>query len=195
MTGGPDRPAGGGVPSRRPSRRLEISFEAFHVFHARKWLEYARLHTGDALVAEKLTQAVYQQLADHWAHVLLQPSVDSYAWTVFKEHIAEWFLTNGRSPDAARSAVLAAVTRALLRKYGQQLALLEERGNPAGGAVSRLSERQCDVLVLRFAIGYSDDRIGALLNVHETVVRSHIRHAKRRLVADFGVAQGPYDEG
>ncbi len=182
------------MPSRRPSRRLEISFEAFHVFHARKWLEYARLHTGDALVAEKLTQSVYQQLADHWAHVLLQPSVDSYAWTVFKEHMAEWFLNNGRSTAAAQAAALAAVTRALLRKYGQQLTLLDDRAG-SGAGVFRLPERQCDVVVLRFVIGYSDDRIGALLNVHETVVRSHVRHAKRRLVAEFGVAQGLYDEG
>ncbi|MEV0280103.1 RNA polymerase sigma factor [Streptomyces sp. NPDC050610] len=194
MTGGVQLPAGGGVPSRRPGRRLEISFEAFHEFHARKWLEYARLHTGDVLVAEKLTQAVYQQLADHWAHVLLQPSVDAYAWTVFKEHIAEWSLNNDRSTAAGQAAALAAVTRALLRKYGQQLALLEDRVN-AHGAVSRIPERQCDVVVLRFVIGYSDDRIGALLNVDETVVRAHVRHAKRRLVAEFGVAQGPYEEG
>ncbi|MFE7120478.1 sigma factor-like helix-turn-helix DNA-binding protein [Streptomyces sp. NPDC057654] len=194
MTDGLDLPAAGGVPPRRPSRRLEISFEAFHEFHARKWLEYARLHTGDALGAEKLTQAVYQQLADHWAHVLLQPSVDSYAWTVFKEHIAEWFLNSGRSTTAAQASALAAVARVLLRKYGQQLALLEDRAS-SGGGMPRLPERQCDVVVLRFVIGYSDDRIGALLNVDETVVRSHVRHAKRRIVAELGGGRGPYDEG
>lgn len=57
-------------------------------------------------------------------------------------------------------------------------------------AISRLPERQCDVIVLRHVIGYSDAQIAALLGVDEVTVRSHASRGKRKLAAALGIDQG-----
>jgi hypothetical protein len=48
---------------------------------------------------------------------------------------------------------------------------------------SRLPEGQYDVIVLRYALGYEDERVALLLGLGENTVRSLVRLATRRLTA------------
>ncbi|MFI7100613.1 RNA polymerase sigma factor [Streptomyces sp. NPDC050161] len=179
----------GAEPERESSRHLSLTFEAFHSTHARKWLTYAYLHTGSQAAAADVTRAAYRQLAALWPHALRQASVEAYAWSVLKERVVEWLYDHQQPTALTETAAFAVVTQALLRECQQQFALLESQLG-LYAAIARLPERQCDVIVLRHVIGYSDAQIGALLGVDEVTVRSHASRGKRKLAAALGMDQG-----
>ncbi|MEU7636632.1 MULTISPECIES: RNA polymerase sigma factor [unclassified Streptomyces] len=191
------------LPARRPDRvalpeiavaqesggRLTLTFQAFLATHARRWLAYAYLHTGSEAAAREVTLAAYERLGRVWPHALRQASVEAYAWAVLKERVMEW-LYDRRQPTAlTETAAFAVVTHALLRECQQQFAMLESQLG-LYAAISRLPERQCDVIVLRHVIGYRDVEIAALLGVDEVTVRSYASRGKRKLAAALGIDQG-----
>jgi RNA polymerase sigma-70 factor (ECF subfamily) len=55
-------------------------------------------------------------------------------------------------------------------------------------AIRGLSERQHDVIILRYVLGYSDQRVAFLLGIDPKTVRSHVRFAKQRLARELGIA-------
>ncbi|UQA96754.1 RNA polymerase sigma factor [Streptomyces halobius] len=166
-----------------------ITFEAFHTTHSRKWLTYAYLHTGSKASAREVTRAAYRRLYHLWPHALRQASVEAFAWSVLKECVVEWLYDHQQPTALTETAAFAVVTQALLRECQQQFALLESQLG-LYAAISRLPERQCDVIVLRHVIGYGDGQIAALLGVDEATVRSHASRGKRKLAAALGIDQG-----
>ncbi|MCK7624822.1 sigma-70 family RNA polymerase sigma factor [Streptomyces sp. RS10V-4] len=177
------------VGPQESGRRLTLTFEAFWATHAGKWLAYAYLHTGGREAAREVARAAYERLRRVWPHALRQASVEAYAWAVLKEEVMEW-LYDRRQPTALTgTAAFAVVTHALLRECQQQFAMLESQLG-LYAAISRLPERQCDVIVLRHVIGYGDAQIAALLGVDEVTVRSYASRGRRKLAAALGIDQG-----
>jgi RNA polymerase sigma factor (sigma-70 family) len=174
-------------PLPYPGRRLVLTFEAFHDTYHRAWLRFAHLQVGDRAAAEAIVQDLCTQLACDWTHVLKQGSVQSYAWALLKEHVAFWLYEHNRQVALVETAAFAAAITRMLRLTRERFAILEgEIGLYA--AIARLPERQYDVIVLRYVLGYPDSEVGALLGVKEPTVRSHVRFAKRRLSAELGLA-------
>ncbi|QHC22340.1 RNA polymerase sigma factor [Streptomyces sp. GS7] len=167
---------------------LSITFEAFLATHARKWFTYAYLHTGSEAAAREVTRAAYGRLGRVWPHALRQASVEAYAWAVLKERVVEWLYDHQQPTALTETAAFAVVTHALLRECQQQFAMLESQLG-LYAAISRLPERQCDVIVLRHVIGYSDAQIAALLGVDEVTVRSYASRGKRKLAGALGIDQ------
>ena len=190
-TAAPLQEHAGQAPARPdPSRHhLSITFEAFHATHARKWLTYAYLHTGNEAAARQVTRSAYQQLGRLWPHALRQASVEAFAWSVLKERVVEWLYDHQQPTALTETAAFAVVTQALLRECQQQFALLESQLG-LYAAIARLPERQCDVIVLRHVIGYCDGQIAALLGVDDVTVRSHASRGKRKLAMALGIDQG-----
>ncbi|MET9416660.1 sigma-70 family RNA polymerase sigma factor [Streptomyces klenkii] len=162
-------------------RRMEIAFMAFRELHEHRWGAYAFLHTGDAEAAADITEAAFDRLCVQWPHALRQPSADSYAWSLLKEHVA------GRPARHRRGTALA--TAAFHRAAhtpgpdrAERFRLLESR-IALYAAIARLPERQCDALVLNLVIGYSVGQVADLLGVDRAAVRSLVGHAKRKVSA------------
>ncbi|MCC3772314.1 RNA polymerase sigma factor [Streptomyces sp. UNOC14_S4] len=147
--------------------------------HARRWRLYAHVHTGDRKAAEEITEAVFEQLRLRWAYVLRQPSAESCAWSLFKQHVADWLAARGRD-SALAAAAFGCVTRPLPRACRQRFELLENR-MALYAAITRLPERQCDALVLTYVIGYKSGQVADLLGVDEAAVRSHAGCSRREL--------------
>lgn len=186
--GGETEPATTEVERARGfGHRLDVTFEAFHEYHCRVWLRYATLHTGNSVTAEDIVRAASQHLADCWPRALREPSVAFYAWAILKEHVAAWAATHRRATALIETAAFEAAATALPDRH-EEYAVLESRIS-LYAAISRLPERQCDVIVLRYALGYDDTYIAALLGVDETAVRSHGRDAKRKLAAALGAGR------
>ncbi|HCA84254.1 MAG TPA: hypothetical protein DEQ61_01330, partial [Streptomyces sp.] len=175
--------ARGGSPLPGPAGRLALAFEAFRAFHREAWTRYARTQVGDAAAAEQVVETVARQLALDWAHALRRESVAEYAWAILKEHIAQWLRDHGRSPELAVTDPSGTAIHELLEISRERFAGLEgEDGLYA--ALGRLPERQYDVLVLRYVLGYPEDRVAAYLGIAASAVRSHIRRAERRLTGE-----------
>ncbi|ARZ66683.1 hypothetical protein SMD11_1018 [Streptomyces albireticuli] len=52
-------------------------------------------------------------------------------------------------------------------------------------AITRLPERQYDVIVLRYILGYPATRVAEIMGISPATVRSHARGARRRLAHDL----------
>jgi RNA polymerase sigma-70 factor (ECF subfamily) len=57
-------------------------------------------------------------------------------------------------------------------------------------AMARLPERQFDVMVLQYALGFSTMKTALVMGVCGATVRSTRRAVKRRLAADLGLELG-----
>ncbi|GAA3630591.1 RNA polymerase sigma factor [Streptomyces fenghuangensis] len=180
------------------NRRTTLTFDAFHEYHHRVWLRYARTQVGSRAGAEAVVEAACAQLLSDWNHVLEQESVPAYAWAVLKERIREWLDRDGRAPALAETAAFEAACRGRLLDE-----LLDEADGPGGpdaaggftalenglrlyAAIAELPERQHDIVVLRYVLGCPEEDVAEYLGCGTVAVRAQVRHAKRKLAAGLG---------
>ncbi|MBT2383970.1 RNA polymerase sigma factor [Streptomyces sp. ISL-11] len=157
-------------PAGTRRRRLAVTFVAFHELHAAKWGAYARVRTGDREAAERIVAEVFARLRPCWPHVLRQPSAESCAWSLLREHLDRHPVDRGTAAHP-------------LREEHPWRSGPPEEEMELCAAVARLPERQRDALVLHFVIGYTVGQVAELLGVEEATARSHIGHARRALAA------------
>jgi DNA-directed RNA polymerase specialized sigma24 family protein len=122
-------------------------------------------------------EAAFRELHGAWSHALRQVRVEAYAWAVLREHVER------RRPGGSVFVETAAFAEvdpywALLRESPELFGEMESRIG-LFAAIARLPEKQHDVIVLRYVLGYSDARTAHIPGVAETTVRSHVRWAKR----------------
>lgn len=167
---------------------MALTFDAFDTHHHKLWLRYAHTQVGKQAAAESVVDATCARLLEHWPHVLLQESVPQYAWAVLKEEVARWLDDHGRRPVLVDTAAFhVAVRKLLLHEMRDQFAVLEgEIGLYA--AIARLPERQ-----LRYVLQVPDDDVAEYLGIEAATVRSHVRHARRRLAKDLQMRESEKD--
>lgn len=174
-----------GIPGLPP--KMATVFEAFYETHQVTWLRYAHAHVGSNEYAEEIVDTVTAQLVRTWEHALRQQSnVDSYAWALLKTAVARWLAERGAEPAFIQTSVFDRVVRTLASS-SEKFGLMEESLG-LYSAMLELPERQYDVIVLRYVLGYPDQRTGSLLGMDPQTIQSHIRFAKQKLARRFGVA-------
>ncbi|MFD8917844.1 RNA polymerase sigma factor [Streptomyces sp. NPDC059569] len=175
------------VSSDGTVHRLALTFDAFDARHHTLWLRYAHTQVGGRDAAETVVDATCARLLEHWPHVLTQESVARYAWALLKEEVAWWLDDHDREPALVDTAAFHAAVRKLLdhEKRDQFDVLQREIG--LYRAISRLPERQYDVVVLRYALQVPDEEVAEYMGIEVATVRSHVRHARRRLARDLDV--------
>ncbi|MFF2523174.1 sigma-70 family RNA polymerase sigma factor [Streptomyces liangshanensis] len=168
--------------------RLALTFHAFAAHHHRLWLRYAHTQVGSRAAAESVVESACARLLAYWPHVLLQESVAQYAWAVLKEEIARRQDAH-EGPALVDTASFDAAARKLLQ-HGtpDQFTVLEHKMG-LYGAIARLPERQYDVVVLRYVLRVADEVVAEYLGIEVPTVRSHVRHARRRLARELGRAR------
>jgi RNA polymerase sigma factor (sigma-70 family) len=182
--GRPGAPDGAAVDEAGAQSR-QLTFDAFHQYHHKPWLRFTQIHVGGRRSAEAVVDAACRELLRNWEHVLRQPSVPAYAWAVLKDHVARWLREHDLEPALPGTAAFHATVRRLrLYEPKDEFAVLEG-ALALYTAISRLPERQYDVIVLRFVLGVSDEDIAGYLGSGVGTVHSHIRHAKRRLAREL----------
>ncbi|MEV1009289.1 sigma-70 family RNA polymerase sigma factor [Streptomyces sp. NPDC049881] len=180
MTGSPS-PHRHGVSPLIP---LPADLRAFHQLYRPAYVRWAELHLGDRQAAEETADRVFEQLAAEWGDVLRLDSPAGYAWTVLKQRTREAARDRGRRPVVADTAAFE--TEALRTA-------VDPVGELAGSislyqAMRELPERQHDVIVLRYCIGYSPSETADILGVTVPGVRSTARYAKHRLKESLGLS-------
>ncbi|GAA3352670.1 hypothetical protein GCM10017744_002640 [Streptomyces antimycoticus] len=61
-------------------------------------------------------------------------------------------------------------------------------------AIARLPERQMDVIIFRFVLGYDLDEVAEMMGVSNGTVRSHTHAARRQLAKDLGIRGNSLEE-
>ncbi|MFI6587466.1 RNA polymerase sigma factor [Embleya sp. NPDC050493] len=183
----------GGTTGGRPLTRLALTFEVFHESHARAWYKFAHLQLGSKTAALRAVEAAFRELHRAWPHALRQDRVEAYAWAVLKDHVERRTSRGGSAFVETATFAELDPYRALLRESQELFGEMESRIG-LFAAIARLPEKQHDVIVLRYVLGYSDARTGHILGVAETTVRSHVRWAKRTLARELRL-EDPEIEG
>ncbi|MET4926516.1 sigma factor-like helix-turn-helix DNA-binding protein [Streptomyces sp. PSRA5] len=173
--------------------RLGLTFDAFHDHHRRLWMRYAHTQVGSRPAAETVVDTACARLKRDWKYVLAQESVSRYAWSLLKEEVHRWLDERGQRPLLVGTAAFHAAIGKLLRHEDEardEFAVLEgELG--LYGAIAGLPERQYDVIVLRFVLGDDEEHVAEYLGIELATVRSHVRHARRRLARELNVDIDP----
>ncbi|MFF2847385.1 RNA polymerase sigma factor [Streptomyces sp. NPDC058001] len=129
---------------------LPADFCAFHQLYRARYVRWAEAHLGSRADAEEAVDSAFEQLAIDWAQVLRQPVPEAYAWKVVKNRTIDVARDRGRRPSVVDVASFE--TRALHRAV-DPIGELEESLS-IYQAINQLPERQFDVIVLRYCLGY-----------------------------------------
>jgi RNA polymerase sigma factor (sigma-70 family) len=167
-------------------QQLANSFDAFYEIHEESWLRFAYAQTGSREAAEHVVDAVTAHLSDSWEHVLRQQHVGRYAWAVLKTVIERWLNDHDARPAFIETSTFDRVAAAM--NYSKEQFGVMEESLGLYTAILSLPERQYDVIILRYVLGYPDRRVAFLLGIDPTTVRSHVRFAKQRLARQLGLA-------
>ncbi|WSQ14968.1 sigma-70 family RNA polymerase sigma factor [Streptomyces sp. NBC_01231] len=176
---------------------MPLAFWAFHELYHQAYFEYAFVQLGDQAAADKLVDQTFVFLAVIWQHVTAQENPEAFAWTQLKERVAADLEAQGKAPAALETMAFERAIRAACdpildsfrAEFRAQVTELET-GMGLYTAMARLPERQFDVMVLQFALGFPTKRTALVMGVCEARVRSTRRAAKRRLAADLGLEYG-----
>ncbi|ANS70772.1 ECF subfamily RNA polymerase sigma factor [Streptomyces lincolnensis] len=173
------------------------AFWAFHELYHQAYFEYAFVQLGDQVAADQLVDQTFVFLAVIWQQVTEQEKPETLAWTLLKERVAAELEAQGKEPAALETlaferAIRAACDPVLDSFRAEFRAQVTELEDSMGlyAALARLPERQFDVMVLHFALGFTTKRTALVMGVCEATVRSTRRAAKRRLAEQLGLDYG-----
>ncbi|MEU7553684.1 sigma-70 family RNA polymerase sigma factor [Streptomyces sp. NPDC044571] len=189
MNEGDFDPSGDRAVSSELAGVLPVDFTAFHSQHHRAYLRYAHLQLGAARDAEDVVDDAFTFLLKVWSHALSQASLNGFAWAVLREHVERRLTALSRPVAMVETAWFAA----LRRSSRERLELLESKLG-LYAAISELSERHYDVVLLTFLLGNDYDTVARMMGISPATVRSHIRGARRILSRKLGVAWAPGEE-
>ncbi|GAA3093822.1 RNA polymerase sigma factor [Streptomyces rectiviolaceus] len=180
---------------REPSEVMPPAFWAFHQLYHQAYFEYAHVQLGDKDAADRLVDATFVFLAVIWQRVTAQGNLEAFAWTLLKERVASELEVQGREAAALETLAFERAVRAACepildsfrQEFRAQVTELED-GLGLYQAMAQLPERQFDVMVLQFALGFTTKRTALVMGVCQATVRSTRRAAKRKLATDLELA-------
>lgn len=165
-------------------RHLEVVFEAFHDEHYPHWFGYAYLHTGTRAAARMVCHDLSRCLGASWP-VVLEHKPASYSWKLLKEIVAVRLIDKDESVFVETAAFRATLEGK--PSVDEQFRLMEQALSLYWG-ISRLPERQRDLLVLHYTLGLAPTAIATLLDEEPAVVGVQLDAATKRLSALLGTA-------
>lgn len=172
---------------------MPSDLEAFIDLYARAHLRYAHTMLGDERAAKAVVQRCYSHLALNWAVVLKAKSPEAYAWRLLKQRVELHLRITGSTqgpgscvPPDMRTAAMQHAARATLEALRQQLEAME---SPLGlyTAIAALPERQYDVIVLHYVLGYPSQQVANIMGIKPDTVRGHRRSARERIASKLGL--------
>ncbi|MDV5143167.1 sigma-70 family RNA polymerase sigma factor [Streptomyces sp. SBC-4] len=164
--------------------------EAFYDLYARPHLRYAHTMLGDKQAAKAVVRRCYSHLTLNWANVLKEEAPEAYAWKLLKQRVETHLRLTGQPSRMVQTAAFEQAARATLEVIRRQFAVMES----ALGlytAIAGLPERQFDVVVMHYVLGYPSARVASIMGIKPDTVRSHRRLARERIAIKLGLSLEP----
>jgi RNA polymerase sigma-70 factor (ECF subfamily) len=172
-------------PVRRPqtAEYVDLAFDAFVQSTFPSWVRLAHLYVGDREDAELIAYEVTLQLHETWEDVLGRvQNLHVHAFGLLRGEIEERFAERTGDQMVENAAFLRA-----MRAAQEEFAVLAESIG-VYSAISRLPERQFQVIALRYVLGYDVKRAATLMGVSHQTIGSLTHYAKRALAGSLGSA-------
>lgn len=170
--------------------RMQPDLEAFYDLYARAHLRYAYTMLGNKEAAKAVVRRVYSHLALNWVVVLEEESPEAYAFALLKQRVETHLRLTGATDEAIQTTSYQQAARATLEAMRRQLEVMDS----ALGlytAIASLPDRQYDVVVLHYVLGYTCSRIANIMGIRPDTVRSHRRLARERIATKLGLSDHP----
>ncbi|MFH9590710.1 RNA polymerase sigma factor [Streptomyces luteogriseus] len=155
---------------------LPIDFEAFYLAHQEAFHAYAEVHFGTRAAAEEVIHEVFLEIHAGWLELLSVGHVEQGAWAIVRRAVRDRLESEGRAPAFIINGPIAqalAATKDRLEKMQSTTGLYE--------AIAELPNRQFEVIVLRYLLGYPTSRVAWFMGIDERTVGHHLRRGKERL--------------
>lgn len=166
-----------------PAAPLPPDFRAFHQLYRPAYVRWAELHLGARQDAEEAVDRTFEQLAEDWSAALTMDSPASYAWTILKDCTLRAARARGRRPVVMDTA---AFETSALHNAVDPIGELEDSLS-IYQAIRELPDRQHDVIVLLYCLGYSAMETADILGISVAGVHSTARYARHRLKEALGL--------
>jgi RNA polymerase sigma factor (sigma-70 family) len=177
------------------SYEIPPDLEAFFALYAKPHLRYAHSILGDKQAAKTVVRRCFSHLALNWPNVVKEESPEAYAWKLLKQR-AETHLRLAGQPaqsQTAQTAALQATARATLEAMRCKFEVMESTLG-LYTAIAGLPERQYDVIVLYYVLGYTSPHIAEIMGIKPDTVRSHRRLAHQRIAIKLGMSSADETE-
>ncbi|TDC77652.1 sigma-70 family RNA polymerase sigma factor [Streptomyces hainanensis] len=171
------------------AEKLPPAFWAFHEQHYGIYKEYAVLQLDDATWAGQVVHEVMMSLAFNWNWLMMQASPARVAWSVLRITLAEQLRRNRRQRAFVASATFRRAALAALDELDALRSAFAAVESDLGlyAAISRLPERQYDVIVLQYVLDTPPHRVASIMGVSQPTVRTHRRLARAKLALELGI--------
>ncbi|MEU3602281.1 sigma-70 family RNA polymerase sigma factor [Streptomyces sp. NPDC006798] len=151
------------------------AFEVFRTYNAARYTTYARLHLPRDR-ADAAVKATFDVLLEVWTDFLGHPEPAALAWQLLRRQVGK----------QARAVSDMHQVRHALRDARTSLGAMTSTTG-LFTAIAELPERQFDVIVLHYMMGYSHSEVAQLMGLGEHFVRSSVRHAKGHLARSLAL--------
>ncbi|MER7967752.1 sigma-70 family RNA polymerase sigma factor [Streptomyces sp. NPDC096080] len=159
---------GGGLP---------LDFEAFYLGHQEAFHAYAEAHFGTHETAQEIVHTAFLEILAAWPELLTSESLEQNAWTIVRRVVRDRL----ELKLATKNPIAHVLTDAR-----NKLRMLESRSG-LYEAIAELPNRQFEVIVLRYLIGYPTSKVSWYLGIDERTVGHHLRRGKERLRVKLGL--------
>ncbi|MER6089676.1 RNA polymerase sigma factor [Streptomyces bluensis] len=161
---------------------LPLDFEAFYLGHQTAFHAYAEVHFGTRAAAEEVIHEVFLEIHAGWTELLSAGNLEQGAWAIVRRAVHDRLELEGRAPAFVINGPIAqalAATRDKLQKMESTSGLYE--------AIAELPNRQFEVIVLRYLLGYPTAKVAWFVGIDERTVGHHLRRGKERLRIKLGL--------
>jgi RNA polymerase sigma factor (sigma-70 family) len=165
---------------------LPPALEAFHDLYVKAYLNYAHTMLGDKDAAIAVVRRCFSHLALNWERVIQEASPETYAWALFKQRVGTHQRLAGQALQMVETAAFQRTARAVLQAVRCRFEAMESSLG-LYTPIATLPERQYDVIVLLYVLGYSSERVAHIMGVTRDTVRLHRRLARRRIAKKLGL--------
>ncbi|MEU9749397.1 sigma-70 family RNA polymerase sigma factor [Streptomyces niveus] len=163
---------------------LRADFVDFHQTHRPTYIRYAEAFLHNRTDAEEAIDDAMEHLLKRWDMVQTSENPPAYAWEVVKNRIRDYGRAKKRRLPTI-SIEPAAFDTVALRHTSDPIGQLIE-SMALFWALGTLTERQRDVLVLRYLQDVPPAIVADTLGITRATVRSTVRHACARLRHIYG---------
>lgn len=148
---------------------------------------YVRLRVGDPEATQDLTAQVFERALSRLASVQHPERIRAWLFTIARNLVRGRY----RRPDRFVGLAAAAELKYLWADSAETVALRREDRRRLIEYLARLTERERDVIGLRFAAGLTNREIAQVLHLSEANVGQILHRAVRKLRQQFAETETP----
>ncbi|EDY43111.1 sigma-70 family RNA polymerase sigma factor [Streptomyces sp. SPB074] len=166
---------------------LDYDLQAFYLGHQEFFHAYAELQLGTRAAAEELVHETFLKIQDSWEQIATEGKAEQHALLLLHAEVKWRLHIEGRDPSFVRNGPVRQHNLAAIREQ------LELHDSPRGlyAAIAALNDRQFDVVVMRYFLGYPTARIARFTGLNPRTVDYHLRRAKEILSRQLGLSTEP----